>query len=189
MARRISDEEEERDEPRPRRKRRSDSGGGSGTKIALILGGVGLAVFLFCGGGCVYWLVTISKLDPKEGLRVRQMQLEEQWRQRDREAKGDQNHAKVFLDYWVALLQLGDLDEAYRRTSTAYQARMSREQFEQFVQWHADLKPQNPGWSYGLDGKPGNRFTFLLSRPGPPPYGMVVVREGDEWRLDDIEVK
>src|SRR5205823_404601 len=95
---------------------------------------------LIFGGLCVFWLVSISKLDPKEGLRVRQKQLEEQRRQRDREAKGDQPHAKVFLDYWVAVVRLGDLDEAYRRTSAAYQARTSRDQFEQFVQNNPDLK-------------------------------------------------
>ncbi len=57
------------------------------------------------------------------------------------------------------------------------------------MQGHADLRTENPGWSFGLDGKPRDKYIFLLSRPGPPPYGLVVIREGDEWRMDDIEVK
>ncbi len=169
------------DEPRVRRR---ESSGGSGKKLALILGGLGLGVFLICTGACGFWLYTLSKLDPAEGARVRQLELEQRWKQQEKAATSDLFRAKAFCDYWQLEVQRGNFDEAYRRMSSAYQA-----QFERFMLTHADLKTENPGWSFGLDGKPRDKYVFLLSRPGPPPYGLVVIRERDEWRMDDIEVK
>jgi hypothetical protein len=177
----------EYDEPRPR----PDSGGSG--KLLLILGAVFLGVLLLCGVGVLGLALGVVGLSPS-GWHIGpdwneewKKQAEAQWKQQDAAARSDQEHAKALLDYWLALVRFNHLDEAYQRTSAAFQARLTRDAFERFIQQNADLKTTNPGWSYGLDGKPGTRFTFILSRPKGSPYGLTVVREGGEWKLDTTE--
>jgi hypothetical protein len=79
-----------------------------------------------------------------------------------------------------------NLDEPYRLTTKAFQARMSRQEFEEFVKARPHLKEHNHNWSHGLDGKPGDRFTFMHHSRGKNSF-LWAEREANEWRLDKIE--
>jgi hypothetical protein len=185
-------DDEERDEDRPRRQPRPNSAG-SATKPLLILGAVCGGVVLLCCGVGLFVLLRFGQFHygpgPGPWGPELQRQAEERRRQQDAAASSDQHHAKAFLEYWLAELRLERLDEAYRLTTTAYQARTSRQEFERFLRQNSDLQTPDPIFSHGIDGKPGDRFTFLLHRPKTNPYGLTVAREGGEWKLDDIAVK
>jgi hypothetical protein len=194
MPRQTDDEydahDDDRGEPRPRRRPRPQAGGGSSsTKLILILVAVLGGVFLLCCGGVVaLWVFRVG--GGPEGWRQAQAeQARAAWKQQEAAATSEQQKAKALVDYWVALVRIGELDEAYRQTTPAFRSRMTRADFEEFVQSNRDLKTDRPGWSYGLNGRPETRFTFLLSRPKNAPYWLTAAREGDEWKLDEVGVK
>ena len=144
-------------------------------KVLLILGVVALGIIALIVGKVV-------------GPVELQRQAEERRKQQEAAATSDQQRAKAFLDYWVTEIRLDNLDEAYRLTTTAYQARTSRQQFDRFVQENSDLKTPEPTWSFGLDGKRGNQFGFCLHRRKTNPYLLTVAKEKGEWKLDAIAV-
>ena len=162
--------------------------------ILMIVGGVVVVGLLLCGcgvGGWLIWLVSLNVTPEKWDQRVKQ-QAEERWKQEERQATSDQNRARAFLEYWLLVLEMKNVDEPYRVTSKAFQARMSRQQFEDFLKARPYLKERDRNWSHGNDGKPGDNFSFMLhsKKPGDKVYTnsvLWVVREGGEWRLDKID--
>jgi hypothetical protein len=163
-----------------RRNHKPDAGIGRGWMFAIvvILGAVVLAVALG-------WI----PFGEKQWKQEQQRQAEETWKQQVAAASSDQHRAKAFLDYWLALVRLDNLDEAYQRTTGAFRGRTSRAEFDRLIQENSDLKTPQPGWSFGLDGKPGTRFSFVLSRPKTNPYLLTAAKEGGEWKLDEIRIK
>jgi hypothetical protein len=159
-------------------------------KVFLIVGGALLGVLLLCGGGILFVALWVPfSTGTEQWNQEYERRAEAEWKRQDAAATSDQQHAKAFLDYWVTLVRLNNLDAAYKLTTAAYQARTSRAQFDQFVQKEVDLRTPDPNWGHGLDGKPGTRFSFVLFRPGPPPYELRVAKEGTEWKMDEILVK
>jgi hypothetical protein len=165
--------------------------------ILLIVGGVvgGALLLCVCGfGGWLLWLASLGVTPEKWDQRVRE-QAEERWKQEERQATSDQYRARAFIEYWLLLLDMKNLDEPYRLTSKAFQARMSRQQFEDFIKARPYLKEREHNWSHGVDGKPGDSFGFMLhSRDrNSNVFNMHinstiwVEREAGDWRLDKIE--
>src|ERR1700686_1435312 len=85
----------------------------SSATILLIVGGVGLAAILTCGcgiGGWLIWLAPLGVTPEKWDQRVKQ-QAEERWKQEERQATSDQYRARAFLEYWLLLFEMKNLEE------------------------------------------------------------------------------
>jgi hypothetical protein len=193
MPRHTTDEYEDRnDDPgasRPRPAPRPQSGGGSSVaKLIILLGAVFGGLCLLCCGGLTA-LYFLQPGGPGGAAAAQAEQARAEWKKQEAAATSEQQKAKAFVHYWLALVRLDQLDEAYRRTTTAFQSRMTRADFDRFIQQNRELRSDTAGWSYGLDGHPRTRFTFLLSRPRNAPYWISTAREGDEWKLDEIDAK
>jgi hypothetical protein len=179
---------------------RSDSGGQAPKRkspvalIVLILGGIAMGAVLLCGCGVGIWVVWLASLNvtpEKWNQRVKE-QAEERWKIEEQQATSDQYRAKAFLEYWLLLLEMKNLDEPYRLASKAFQERLSRQQFDDFIKDRPHLRASEQAWTHGLDGKPGDRFGFMLhkKKPGDRVFTnsmLWAVREGNEWRLDKLE--
>ena len=172
----------------------SDEGAGtpkrrsSALTIAFVLGGLGIGVVLLCGCGVglwVFWLASLNVTPEQRDQRVKD-QAHQRWKQEEQEATSDQYRARAFLEYWLLLLEMNNLDEPYKLTTKAFQTRNSRQQFEEFVKTRPYLKERDHNWSHGVDGKPGDRFTFMLHSRGRNSF-LWAEREAGEWRLDKIE--
>lgn len=162
--------------------------------ILLVLGLVGGGMFLVCGCGCGAWLLFLAANNPTPEQRDQRIKDEatQRWKAEDQQATSDQFRARAFLDFWLLLLEMKNLDEPYRLTSKAFQSRTTRQQFDEMLQARPYLKERDRNWSHGIDGKPGDMFMFILhsKRKGDTIYTnstITIIREANAWRLDRIE--
>jgi hypothetical protein len=172
---------------------RESEAGTAGTFL-LLLGLIGGGSLLLCGCGIGAWLVLLIASNPTPeqwDQRVKE-QADQYWQAQQQQPMSDQYRARAFLEYWLLLLDMKNLDEPYRLTSKAFQARISRQQFEDFLKARPYLKERDHNWSHGVDGNPGDNFSFMLhcKKPGDRVYtnsNLWVVREAGEWRVDRLE--
>jgi hypothetical protein len=113
-------------------------------------------------------------------------QAEARFKQQDQAANCDLEHAKAFVEYWLELLHMKDLDEPYRLTSKGFQTRVPRQQFGAVLDATPLLKERDHNWSHGIDGRPGDRFGFMFHAK-KRNHVLWAVKEGNEWRLDQID--
>jgi hypothetical protein len=158
--------------------------------ILAILGVAGLVVGGCCVGAWIVMLVAFNPTPEQWDQRVKE-QAAQRWQVEEQQATSDQYRARAFLEYWLLLLEMKNLDEPYRLTTEAFQVRMSREQFEKFIQARPYLKERDHNWSHGVDGKPGDQFSFMLhSKKASMLFinsNLWVERKAGEWRLDRLE--
>lgn len=152
------------------------SGGNTAVIIVLVIGGIFLAVVLVCGGLGFYAFRSFSQVMQTAMAQVGEM------------VAAQQEPELFFND-----LQAGQIDAAYARTSKAYKARTTLDDFKKFLDAHKALKNytsravfnQNPAMGvrqvtlqYTLTGADGKPLTVTVQ----------VVKEDDQWRIDSLTI-
>lgn len=158
--------------------------------VAAVVGVVAIGAPVCCIGGWIVMLAINNPTAEQRDQRIKE-QADERWKVESKQATSDQYQARAFVDYWLLLLDMKNLDEPYRLTSKAFQANMPRQQFDDFIRNRPHLKREHT-WSHGVDGKPGDHFEFLLHsrKSGGREFTnstVAVQREAGDWRLDSLK--
>jgi hypothetical protein len=109
-----------------------------------------------------------------------------------------EDRIKKIGDELVEDLRLDRLLSVYRRTTAAYQNKMSREQFDEMVRKigklrHMTIVPsQRDSKVRKIDG--GRKFEYyctskLINQEGVVNVSFLFVEGDDDWRIDDIELR
>lgn len=143
-----------------------------------ILGGIFLLVVLICAGVVVF---VISAMKPaiEQGMQMAQTL-----------AQG-MEAGRTFLEE----LRKDRLDAAYSMTTEAYQKRVSRQQFEELLAAHPELKQGGPIQAEDLrftgstPTTPRFICTITPSEGKPLDVHLTLVREGEVMRIDNFVVE
>jgi hypothetical protein len=153
---------------------------GSSTNVVLIvvgsIVGVLLLVILVCGG-LMFFMV--NKAFKDMGPQI--------------QAQADLMGASGVAQEFLNSLNLGQVEAAYGSTTAGFQARQTLPQFQAFVAKNPlltkfnDIQPQDPP----INNAPGARqmtFHYTLTGKGATSVTVLVVKEGDDWKIDALTV-
>ncbi len=204
MARRRYDRDDyddEFDQPRRNWPEPVESGGNTAVKIIAILGAVVLGVALICGGLVYYVFYSVKKgvstlheqLSAEVEKQKEQMQKEMQKRQQERE-NSNKAKSEKFVAAFLQEVKGGRAEAAYAMTTVDYRKRVSLEQFRELLQKNADVLRRVPRLlAGGLDPDTATTFryeaTTLRGGGGFVKVGVTVVKEGEEWKVDQLTVE
>ena len=144
--------------------------------VVSIVAGIVLVVVLACGG--LIYLAAIGMRGFSQAMSsAMQMGIDVQT---------SMATAQSFLDDIAA----GRLDEAFAETSEGYQAKVSREQFQELVDNHPTLKKAVAAMTGNNFNNNTARLTFTMTNPegANTTCAVQMVKEGDEWKVDRFTI-
>lgn len=134
--------------------------------VLSIVGGLGLLVVLACAG-LIYW---------GSGMFA--------------ELQVAQAGADTFLDQLAA----GKVDEAYRATAPAFQAKTTAEEFQKLVEQYPAFTDQTRRSTGGMriyqrPGEPQAVIQYNLAGPhNSVSVALSLVKVGDQWKVEGVNV-
>ena len=144
--------------------------------VVSIVAGIVLVVVLACGGLTYLGVVFVRSMSQAMSSAMQAMT----------EIQGSMMTAQSFLEDVAA----NRVDEAYEQTSEGYQAKTSREKFQEMLDNHPGLKKASAMMTGTNPGSNTARLTYVMTTPdgGNTTCTLQMIKEEDAWKVDRFTI-